>query len=86
VQNQHHSSLRSYRLRKPITFDAFSRTYSKQMVLKRLFNGIGLVRVVGLASHLNPELARIADHYEQERKAAARPIQNDIALAQGVPR
>jgi len=57
-----------------------------QMVLKCLFNGIGLARVIGLRSRLNPELSRMAEHYAQEREAAGRQVPHDISLAQGASR
>jgi hypothetical protein len=51
-----------------------------QLVLKALFNGVALARVVGLARRLNPELARMAIDYAAERRAAGRSIPDDIAL------
>ena len=52
-----------------------------QMVLKALFNGIALNRIVGLPSRLNPELSRMASDYADERRAAGRSIPGDISLA-----
>ena len=52
-----------------------------QMILKALFNGVPLARVVGLAGRLNSELSRMAADYAAERRAAGRSIPNDIALA-----
>jgi hypothetical protein len=52
-----------------------------QMVLKCLFNRIALSRIVGLESRLNPELARMADHYASELRAAGREVPRDIHLA-----
>lgn len=51
-----------------------------QMILKCLFNGIQLTRVIGLASRLNPELSRMADHYARERRAAGRSVPADIGM------
>jgi hypothetical protein len=51
-----------------------------QMVLKALFNGVALVRVVGLAGRLNPALARMAADYAAERRAAGRTVPADISL------
>jgi hypothetical protein len=51
-----------------------------QMVLKALFNGIALERVVALPSRLNPELARMADDYVTERERAGRTVPPDIGL------
>lgn len=52
-----------------------------QMVLKALFNGIALNRIVDLPSRLNPELSRMASDYADERRAAGRSIPVDISLA-----
>jgi hypothetical protein len=52
-----------------------------QVVLKALFNGIALNRIVGLPARLNPELSRMARDYAAERRAAGRSIPADISLA-----
>jgi hypothetical protein len=52
-----------------------------QLVLKALFNGVALARIVGLAARANPELARMASDYADERRAAGRSIPRDIELA-----
>jgi hypothetical protein len=52
-----------------------------QMVLKALFNGIALNRIVELPSRLNPELSRMASDYADERRAAGRSVPPDISLA-----
>jgi hypothetical protein len=52
-----------------------------QMVLKCLFNGIELCRVVYLDSRLNPEMARMAEDYARERMAAGRTVPADIWMA-----
>jgi hypothetical protein len=54
-----------------------------QMVLKALFNGIALERIVGLALRLNPDLSRMASDYADERRAAGRAIPADIAAVLG---
>lgn len=51
-----------------------------QLILKALFNGVALDRVVGLSGRLNPELARMATDYAAERRAAGRSIPTDIGL------
>jgi len=51
-----------------------------QMVLKALFIGVPLARVVGLERRLTPELARMAGDYASERAAAGRSIPADIGL------
>lgn len=52
-----------------------------QMVLKALFNGIGLDRIVGLPARRNAELSRMARDYAAERQSAGRTIPPDISLA-----
>ena len=49
-----------------------------QMVLKSLFNGIRIERILGLESRFNPELSRMADDYASEREAAGRDVPPDI--------
>ena len=55
-----------------------------QLVLKALFNGVALVRIVGLETRANAELTRMATDYAAERAAAGRSIPADISLAQTV--
>jgi hypothetical protein len=54
-----------------------------QMVLKAMFNSIGLARIVGLPRRLNAELSRMARDYAAERTAAGRTVPPDIDLALG---
>lgn len=54
-----------------------------QMVLKALFNGIAISRIVGRAGRLNAELSRMARDYAAERTAAGRSVPADIDLAIG---
>jgi hypothetical protein len=51
-----------------------------QLALKAAFLGIALARVVHLASRRSPELARMADDYAAERRAAGRPVPSDLTL------
>jgi len=51
-----------------------------QMVLKAVFVGVPLQRVVGLQTRLSPELARMARDYAAERRAAGRTVPDDLAL------
>ena len=53
-----------------------------QLVLKAMFNGIALARIVGLKTRRNSELSRMATDYAAERTAAGRSVPADIALAQ----
>ncbi|MFQ5897779.1 MAG: EboA domain-containing protein [Candidatus Methylomirabilia bacterium] len=49
-----------------------------QMVLKALFTGVALERVVGLGGRVTPELTRMANDYASERRAAGRSVPPDI--------
>jgi hypothetical protein len=51
-----------------------------QLVLKSLFSGIRISRIVELESRLNPDLSRMADDYASEREAAGREVPSDIWL------
>jgi hypothetical protein len=51
-----------------------------QMVLKAMFNGVALARVVGLERRRGSELARMARDYSAERRAAGRSVPRDIHL------
>lgn len=59
----------------------FPERQFNQLVLKALFNSIALARVVGLSTRVNPDLSRMARDYAAERRAAARPVPSDIAMA-----
>ena len=56
-----------------------------QLVLKALFNGVALKRILGLVVRRNPELARMAADYAAERRAAGRSVPADIDLATAAP-
>jgi hypothetical protein len=51
-----------------------------QLVLKSLFNGVPLSRIIGLDGRRNAELSRMAADYAQERRAASRSVPADIQL------
>ncbi|WP_437308334.1 EboA domain-containing protein [Sorangium sp. So ce388] len=51
-----------------------------QMVLKAMFMGVALVRIVGLARRRSGELARMAEDFASERRAAGRSVPADIGL------
>lgn len=51
-----------------------------QMVLKAAFNGVQLIRIAGLEERCNPELARMAEDFAAERRAAGRPVPDDLGL------
>jgi hypothetical protein len=52
-----------------------------QVVLKSLFTGLPVGRILGLAERANPELSRICEDYRDERVAAGRTVPPDIWLA-----
>jgi hypothetical protein len=52
-----------------------------QVVMKALFNGVRLERIVGLQSRVNAELTRMATDFAAERRAAGRSVPADIGLA-----
>jgi hypothetical protein len=56
-----------------------------QMVLKCFFTGVALSRVEGLAARRTPELARMAEAYASERRAAGRSIPADLNLVTNQP-
>lgn len=66
----------------PYTAAFFPERNFNQVVLKAMFNGIALSRIVGLAARRNAELSRMATDYAAERTAAGRTVPADIALAQ----
>ncbi|MBD0305938.1 MAG: EboA domain-containing protein [Nitrospiraceae bacterium] len=49
-----------------------------QMVLKALFTGVALNRVIGLDARITPELTRMAKDYASERRAAGRSVPADL--------
>jgi hypothetical protein len=59
----------------------FPETNFNQLVLKAMFVGVPLARIVGLEGRLNPELARMARDYAAERRAAGRTVPADLPLA-----
>jgi hypothetical protein len=56
-----------------------------QLVMKMVFVGLPLARMHGLASRLNAELARMAQDFGDERRAAGRPVPEDVARIAIVP-
>jgi hypothetical protein len=57
--------------------DAFA-----QLVMKAVFLGLPLSRVLGLRARIEPELARMAADFAAERRAANRPVPDDLHLLQ----
>jgi hypothetical protein len=64
----------------PYPWRYFLEPNYNQMVLKALFIGSPLVRVVGIHKRITPELVRMAKDYAAERQAANRSVPEDIAL------
>jgi hypothetical protein len=54
-----------------------------QMVLKALFTGVALARILGLEGRITPELSRMAAAYASERRAAGRSVPPDIGTLTG---
>ncbi len=65
----------------PYPFMYFPEPNFNQVVLKALFLGLAIHRVVGLESRFNPELSRMCADYVSEREAAGRSVPTDIWLA-----
>jgi hypothetical protein len=62
----------------PFPADHFPDEAFNQMILKALFIGVPLARVVGVDRRRNAELSRMARDYASERRAAARSVPEDI--------
>jgi hypothetical protein len=54
-----------------------------QMVLKALFTGVALERIIGCDGRVTPELSRMAADYASERRAAGRSVPPDIGRLTG---
>ncbi len=54
-----------------------------QMVLKALFTGVALGRILGFEGRVTPELSRMAADYASERRAAGRSVPPDIGRLTG---
>jgi hypothetical protein len=55
-----------------------------QMVLKAVFIGVALERIIDLDTRLTPDLARMGADYASERRAAGRPVPSDLSrIAKG---
>jgi hypothetical protein len=54
-----------------------------QMVLKAVFVGIPVRRILGLSARVTPDLRRMAADYASERRAAGRSVPADVAYLLG---
>ncbi len=64
----------------PYPFHYFSDLHFSQMVIKALFIGTSLSRLVGLQTRITPDLVRMVEDYASERLAAGRLVPHDITL------
>jgi hypothetical protein len=58
----------------------FPESNFNQLVLKTIFTGLSLQRIVGLSDRITPALKGMASDHIKERTAAGRPVHEDIAL------
>ena len=58
----------------------FPESNFDQLVLKAIFTGVSLQRIVGLSDRITPALKSMASDHIKERTAAGRPVHEDIAL------
>jgi hypothetical protein len=65
----------------PYPASFFPELNFNQLVLKAMFNGLALTRIVGLEVRANADLARMASDYADERRAAGRSVPTDLPLA-----
>lgn len=56
-----------------------------QLVLKAFFTGVAVRRIQGLSLRRSAELVRMAEAYASERRAAGRPVPQDLDLVTGTP-
>jgi hypothetical protein len=74
------SELEAIACENPFPAAHFPEAAFNQLVLKSLFNGIALGRIEGLGLRRAPELVRMVAAYASERRAAGRPVPEDVAL------
>ena len=58
----------------------FPESNFNQLVLKAIFTGVSLQRIVGLFDRITPALKGMVRDHIKERTAAGRPVHEDIAL------
>jgi hypothetical protein len=64
----------------PYPLAYFEEPAWNQMVLKAVFCGVALSRIDGLEERTNSDLVRMATDFAAERRAAGRPVTDDLAL------
>jgi hypothetical protein len=57
----------------------FTETAFNEMVLKAMFTGVALNRIIGLQARMNAALRRMARDYRSQQTAAGRTIPADIS-------
>jgi hypothetical protein len=61
----------------------FPESSFNQMILKAIFIGVAVGRILGLEARITPELRRMAADYASERQAAGRSVPDDVAYLLG---
>jgi hypothetical protein len=64
----------------PFPAQHFSEPHWNQLVMKSFFLGVPVASIVGLAARHNAELVRMARDFAAERRAAGRPLPDDLPL------
>lgn len=64
----------------PYPLSVFPENNYNQLVMKVMFNGLTLERIIGLEERLNPALSSMCNDFASEREAAGRPVPCDIWL------
>jgi hypothetical protein len=64
----------------PYPAEHFDDEGFNQMVLKAVFVGAPVSRIVGLVRRATPEMRRMAEDYAAERRAAGRVVPEDVSL------
>lgn len=80
VRSNADSIIQAIALDNPYPARHFPEAAYNQMVVKCLFNGLSLARVVGLSDRRTPELRRMVAGLASERRAAGRQVPDDVAL------
>jgi hypothetical protein len=67
----------------PFPAQHFSESSFNQMVLKAVFIGVAVRRILGLETRITAELRRMAADYASERRAAGRSVPDDVTYLLG---